>query len=241
MFDSFFNSIFAPLLEWSPKFTLLILSFILTFIITLAYKYLTNQKMMKQHKTEMKDIQKEIKELKDNPKKMMEKQKEMMEKNMKIMTHSFKPMLFTLIPLLIIFSWLNATFIYEPLQPNIEFPVTLEFNKNANNEDVILTSNTLEIEQNEQTIKEGEVKFYITGSSGEHDFTINYNDEEYTKNILITNEWKPIKAEIIKDSNLEKIEIGKRFKPFFGLTWIWVYIIFSMIFSIALRKILKIY
>ena len=241
MLNSFFNSIFLPLITWSSKFSLIIICLILTLVTTLAYKYLTDQKMLKKHKEEIKEMQKEISSLKDNPKKMMEKQKELMEKNMKIMMHSFKPMLITLIPLIIIFSWLNATFVYEPLNPNIEFPVTLTFDNNANNELVSINSETLDIEDNEQTIKESKATFYIKGDTGEHELTVNYNDQEYQKNILITNKWKPQQLEIIEDSNFKKIEIGKRFKPFFGLSWIWIYIIFSIIFSMTLRKILSIY
>lgn len=113
MLDSFFNSIFGFLINWNPLISLLVISFILTLIISLSYKFLTNQKELKQHKEEMDKLQKEIKSLKDNPQKMMDKQKELMEKNLKMMKYQIKPMLFTFIPLIIIFGWLRAT--YEPL------------------------------------------------------------------------------------------------------------------------------
>ena len=113
MLDSFFNSIFGFMINWSPTVGLLVVSFILTLIISLSYKFLTDQKELKKQKEEMTQLQKEIKELKDNPTKMMEKQGELMKKNLGMMKHNIKPMLFTFIPLIIIFGWLRVT--YEPL------------------------------------------------------------------------------------------------------------------------------
>src|SRR3989344_1742544 len=113
MLDSFFNSIFGFLIKINPLLGLLIISFILTLLISLSYKFLTNQKELKQHKEEMNILQKEIKSLKDNPQKMMDKQKELMEKNFKMMKYNIKPMIITFIPLIIIFGWLRVTF--EPL------------------------------------------------------------------------------------------------------------------------------
>ena len=113
MLDNFFNSIFGSLINWNPLMGLLIISLILTLIISLSYKFLTDQKELKEHKEEMSKLQKELKELKDNPKKMMEKQSELMKKNLGMMKHQIKPMLFTFIQLIIIFGWLRIT--YEPL------------------------------------------------------------------------------------------------------------------------------
>jgi len=112
MFDSFFNTVFSPILKLSPAASLLIISLILTLLVTIIYKYTTDQKFLKEAKEEMKILQKEMKEFKDNPSKIMEKQKVLWEKNMKIMMHTLKSSLYTLIPLLIIFSWLRA--IYQP-------------------------------------------------------------------------------------------------------------------------------
>ena len=113
MLDGFFNSIFGSLIEYSPLLAMLIISLILTLLISLAYKFMTNQQELKQHKEEMKAIQKEMKGLKNNPEKMMQKQKDLMEKNMKMMGQNLKPMIITFIPLIIIFGWLRVT--YDPL------------------------------------------------------------------------------------------------------------------------------
>src|SRR3989344_6433721 len=110
MLDGFFNSIFGGIIDKSPLGGLVLVSFILTLLITVAYKYLTDQELMKSLKQEIKDFQKEMKEFKHDPSKVMELQKKDMEKNMKYMVQSFKPTLFTLIPLIIIFGWLKNVY-----------------------------------------------------------------------------------------------------------------------------------
>ncbi len=146
-FTSILDPIFNPLMNFIPNpWNLIFISFILTLIITIVYKYVTKQKLMKELKDDMKSMQEDMKKYKDNPTQMLDLQKKVMEKNLKYMLESLKPTLVTMIPMLLIFNWL---------------------------------------------------RIYYT--------------------------------------NLGDISV------LFGLGWIWIYIIFSIIFSIALRKLLKVY
>lgn len=124
MFDSFFNLTFGPIMNLPAPLNLFIVSLILTVIITLAYKYLTDQKKMKELKDEMKDMQKQMKEMKDKPDKVMSMQKEAMKKNMEYMKHSMKPTLFTFLPIIIIFGWLRK---YFDLQAAAGTPFSFSF------------------------------------------------------------------------------------------------------------------
>ena len=108
--NQFFDLIFGSLVAWSPLYGLIIISFILTLIITVAYKYLTDQNLMKEMKAKLKEYQKQMKENKGDTSKIMEIQKKAMEINMKYMMHSLKPSLFTLLPLILIFNWLRIVF-----------------------------------------------------------------------------------------------------------------------------------
>ena len=141
--NNFFNLIFGWAVNISPLTGMIVISFILTLIVTLVYKWTTDQVMMKSLKDELKQHQKEMKDHKGDPKKMMEIQGKAMEKNMKYFMHSLKPMLITFIPLILVFGWLKE--------------------------------------------------------------------------------------------NYDGVEV------LFGLSWIWSYIIFSIIFSIILRKVMKVY
>ena len=109
--DGFFNIALGGLIDYNPLIALLIISFILTLITTLAYKYLTDQEKIKALKEEIKQIQNDIKQFKDDPKKMMELQKQSFQKGfVDMMKHQMKPLLFTLIPIFIIFSWLKEAY-----------------------------------------------------------------------------------------------------------------------------------
>ena len=107
-YTSFLNPVMDPLMGIPSPWNLILVSFIITAMITLAYKFLTDQKLMKELKAEMKSMQKEMKEFKDHPEKMMSLQKDVMSKNMKYMMQSMKPTLFTFIPIIVIFGWLRA-------------------------------------------------------------------------------------------------------------------------------------
>ena len=108
--DSFFDAMFGSVIEASPLWGVILVSFVFTLLITLAYKYLTDQEVMKSLKAEMKEMRKEMKEYKDNPEKMMQIQKQSFEKSMQQMKMQLKPMLITMIPLLIMFTWLRSTY-----------------------------------------------------------------------------------------------------------------------------------
>src|SRR3989344_3056735 len=104
------NFVFGDLVILNPLIGLIVVSFILTLLITLAYKFLTKQHLMKEWKEELNSYQKQMKEHKHDHKKVIELQKPMMEVQMKYMMHSFRPLLFTFLPLILIFNWLRAVF-----------------------------------------------------------------------------------------------------------------------------------
>lgn len=111
MFDGFFNAIFGNLITYNPLYGLLAVSFVITLIITLVYKFMTDQKELKRVRDETKDIRDQMKLHKDNPQKMSELQKRSLEISMGSFKHQIKPMIVTMIPILIIFGWLKATYI----------------------------------------------------------------------------------------------------------------------------------
>jgi len=119
VFDSFFNSIFGWAIEISPLVGIIVVSFVMTLVATLIHKFMTDQKLLKNNKEEMKQIRKEIKEAAQDPTKMAELNKKSMEKSMTQMKHTLKPILITMIVFFILFSWLRAT--YDPLEVSLWF------------------------------------------------------------------------------------------------------------------------
>lgn len=111
VFDNFFNWIFGPITNnLSTTWSILVLSFIITLFITLAYKFLSNQTEIKRLKDEAKELKKEMKTTKNDPEKLMQIQKQSMQKSMETFRHSMKPMFFYMIPLLLVFGWMSKTF-----------------------------------------------------------------------------------------------------------------------------------
>lgn len=112
MFDGFFNLIFGWTLVFGNLGSVLIMSFIITMIITLIYRYTTDQVVLKDLKDQVKNYQNQIKQLRISGEqdKIMELNKKAMALNMQYMKHSMKPMLYTFVPIIIIWSWLSKLY-----------------------------------------------------------------------------------------------------------------------------------
>ena len=107
-----FDFIFGPLINnLSSPLSLISISFFITLFITLPYKFLTNQQLMKLLKEEIDHLKKEMKEHKDNKEKFNEINQKIMTKSLELSKQSLKPMLFTLLPIFLIFSWMRETYL----------------------------------------------------------------------------------------------------------------------------------
>lgn len=249
-FESILDPIFSPLLGISSWLAILIISTIITVLTTIAYKYLSDQKRIKELKAEMKKSQKKAKELsKTDPQKAMKLQQEMMGKNMELMKHSFKPTLYTLIPIILIFGWLNAHMAYEPLSPGEPFTVTVAFAKESAGAVTISSIPTLQIAKNESATKnitDGKVSWTLRGDAGVYDVLLTHaNGVAVSKEVSITGETgrysnplmptreTPFKTIIIGN---EKIRPLKGFPLVGNWGWLGIYILFSLAVSLSLRK-----
>jgi uncharacterized membrane protein (DUF106 family) len=247
--DSLLNPVFYPLLNATGYFwTLLILSVVITLITTLVYKYTTNQSLMKDLKDEQKALQKQIKELKNEPEKAMHAQKRMMEINGKYMMHSFKPLLYTFLPIIIFFGWMNSHLGYYPLMPNQEFSVTMNFDVNVGGEvNLILPRGLNSISSLNQSIAAERATWVLKGDVGEYLLNYNFKGKTYSQQILISDQ-KEYKEPITRINKDGVKNIVADLKPvmllnlgFHTFGWLGSYIIFSMVISIILRKVMKVY
>lgn len=248
----FLTPVFKPLLELGPFWAIFIISLLISLIITFVYKWVTDQKLMKSLKEEQKEMQKQVKALKDNPQEMMKVQKEAMKKNMTYMKHSFKPTLITILPIIIIFGWMAAHFSYEPIYPGETYSITALFEKGISGEaELIPDKNTELISDAVQEINSETTWKLKSKTEGTHILEVKYDDQSYHKKVLITKELayeEPFTT--FQHSDLKQINIDyNKLKPLgpdfsiFGWQpgWLGLYIIFSLIFSMSLRKLLKIY
>ena len=123
--NSFFNFIFGWVIALGKPWSVIVISLILTLLVNLAVKFLSDQKAMKTLKEETKLLNEEMKKFKNDPSKYLELQKKAMQSNLEYMKHSMRPTLFTLLPLLLIFGWLRETFPREEILINLPFSLPL--------------------------------------------------------------------------------------------------------------------
>lgn len=247
VFDSFFDFVFGPVLELPTFWAVLVMSLIISLIITFIYKYTTNQNLMKELKDEIKELQKWARELKDNPSEMMKVNKKMMETNMKYMTHSLKPTLITFIPIILIFGWMGSNFAYEPIKPKQEFAVNAFFAEGESGKIKIYAPEEIEVQGDaEKEIKDGRSSWLLRGEKGEYLLEFGINGEKQSANVLIDDAKYSEPVKKIKNSRIKEIVVGNQKKivmNLFGweLGWLGTYIIFSIVFSMGLRKLMKLY
>jgi len=250
--DPVFNPVLGPLLNWSPFWGIVVLSLIITVLVTLVYKYTTNQSEMKRLKDQQKEFQKKMKELKEQPEEMMKIQKEAMSQNLEYMKHSFKATLITMLPIILIFGWMAAHLSYEPIYPGEQYSITASF-KGVTAVQLIVDNNTEILNGANQSVQDNKATWNLKSSEGQHLLTVSTGTTEQNKKVLIT---KTLNAEdaitTYANSDITQIMInyqqlrplGHNFTvPLFNWQpgWLGIYIILSILFSIGLRKILNVY
>ncbi|MDO8740366.1 MAG: EMC3/TMCO1 family protein [Candidatus Woesearchaeota archaeon] len=254
---SFLDPVLGPLLQLNTFLAIFIISLLISLIIIVAYKYLTNQKLMKEMKDDLKKYQAEMKQNKSDPKRVMEIQKKSMEINMKYMSHSMRPTLITLLPIILIYGWLAANFDYHPILPGQDFNVTLDLVEGATGAAAlsIMPEGIMVLGNATQQIVNNKAMFKLNGKEGEYKLTYSLNNKTYSNELLITKGRTYKQPEIIlKDSMIKKITVGNEkmiVMNLFGIQeggwlkgrfgWLGTYIILSLIFSMGLRKLMKVY
>ena len=114
------SKIFDLLFGWavviSPLVGIIFISFVLSMISSIAWKYLTDQTLLRSLRDKTKSLHEELKKHKGDPKKLTELNAKMAKENFEIMKiqykQSIKPMIATLIPFALAFVWIRKT--YEP-------------------------------------------------------------------------------------------------------------------------------
>ena len=253
------------LLILGPMPAIILLSLAVSLVVTLIYKYTTNQKAMAAIKSDLDRLRKEIKTTKDT-KKLGEINKEMMTKTMDQFRASMKPMIITLIPALLILGWMQGNIAYQQIMPGEEFTTTATFQKEATGEITLNAPQGLQLLSDAKQKAEDKATWKLKGNEGAYELEYSYNNEIYTREVIITKKWEykdPILEKekkflwmntgdaypIKKDSQLQRITIDhKPVRPFGELSllgwhpgWLGTYIILSLIFSLLLRAVLKVH
>ena len=260
MIETLLNPIMSPLLKLHPFLAVIIITFVTTLMVTLIYMWMTDQKLMKHLKDELKRYQDDMRKHGSNTKKLLEIQKKALDVNMKYLMASLKPTLVTFIPIIIVFAWVNAAMAYQPVHTAEEFTTTIEFQKGIKGIVEITTPKGIELlSPKNLSVNYDTQKAYSwkMKSAEEGQYLLEYKvtrdmqgvgaEMNYKKDVLVSNEQTitaPIKY--VGDNVVKQVKIDQKpliIVSIFGLNlnWLWTYVILSIIFSLALRKIMNVY
>ncbi|MEK6901770.1 MAG: EMC3/TMCO1 family protein, partial [Nanoarchaeota archaeon] len=209
--DTIFNPVFLPLLELNVFVGIIILSALITLVVTLGYKYFSNQDEMKRLKERQKEFQAQMKSMRDKPEEMMKVQKEAMSVNFEYMKHSFKPMLITMLPVLIIFSWMAGHLSYEPIYPGESFSVSAVFKEGLVGKAMIKVGEGVEVlNEKEQEIKDGKAMWSLRAAKeGDYNITVISGTVTQSRVVLVSKELKVADAlNAFSHSDIEQINVN---------------------------------
>lgn len=235
-----------------PKefFIILAASIVLSFIVTLIYKYTTNQKEMKRIKDQMKEYQKEMKLHRNDQKKMMEINQDMMKINTQYMTKSMRSSFFTIVPAMVIFYLLMGVVAFMPVTPGSTFTMTANLNNNYNASSLNLQLPAgfalLNTTINRQTI---DYEIMAPNTTGNYTMTLKYGNDTYPKPVAVTHQDFREKATskyshgALKQAKINYNQRSIVQLPFWPhrLNWLWTYLILAVIFGSLTRRILKVH
>jgi hypothetical protein len=131
-----------------------------------------------------------------------------------------------------------------------QFQVMLDFQKDSLGNVTLTVPEGIEIQGDAvQEIVMNKAAFVLKGEKGEYtddrSLRFEYGQRLYFKDVVITDGYDYAKKqELIKNSNLKSISLDYKKKIVLpGLNWGWLgaYIIFSIIFSMTVRKWMKVY
>lgn len=114
MIEAYYNllsTVFAPILAFPPFLAELILAGVITFVITLFYKYMVDQSKVKQLKSDIKAMQEKIKEVQKSDSKEANKMMgDMFKLTNQQMVLNFKPMLPAMVIVFALLPWMAKIF-----------------------------------------------------------------------------------------------------------------------------------
>jgi len=135
----------------------------------------------------------------------------------------------------------------RPIVPGQEFATSVTLEENVYGEIELSVPEGIVINgASRKEVKDGEIKWLLSGDEGEYLLEYIFQGKTYSKEVLISQRGYEEPSKRIKDGIVKTIEIGHRQNKLLNLFgwkvgWLGTYIIFSIIFSILVRKVVKVY
>ncbi len=247
MNGNFLSPFLSPLLNSLGSLWFVVLvSLFVSLLTIIVYKFTTDQTLMKSIRDDLKKMQDQMKKSMHDQKKVAALQKEMMDKQWVMMRHSFTSTLITMLPIIVLFGWLTAHLSFVPIQQDVQFTVDVTFDDYVGNVTLMAPKEITVVGSVTKPVASN-VEWRLSGKTGEYLLEWNVGDKTYTKEVVITSEQAYADSvKVVNDGVVKQITINYKkniILNLFGwkLGWLGSYIIFALIFSMILRKLLKVY
>jgi hypothetical protein len=143
---------------------------------------------------------------------------------------------------------MSSTFSYESIKPQQEFSISVFLEKNADGNIVLIAPEGITVVGDKsKKIENGKAEWALKGAEGEHLIEFIYNGEKQQHTILVTTDGKYSSPTKKTNGAIKSISVNYKklvilpinYKDWFG--WLGTYILFSIAFTIGLRKVMKVY
>lgn len=244
-------------LAWDPLVVILLVSFFLSLMIVMFHKFFTDQEKLKKIKEEIDEMRDRLKVMQKEVRKedsdvtqeeMMALQKKMMSKSFERTKDTMKVSLFTFIPIIFIFGFMNSHYIHESINPGDNFEMSVYMHENVSLDVVSQLNGTLISQDFENELIKKTYSF-STDTKGLYVVDFIYDGDTYSKEVLVSDIQEYTEQTRNFDSNIiKRISIDyDKLTPLGDISifgwqpgWLGVYIIFSIIFNMSLRKLLEV-
>ncbi len=247
------DPLLQPLLVLKPLYLILLTSFFLTVIITIIYKYTTDQSRVKFLRAETKKLQKELrnKELQADKEQFEAKQKHLTAMSMEMMKSNFKPMLFTMLPVFLILGWMSSHLALDPIAPGEFFTVDV-FTDASYTGAVVMKHDEIYSEGGSSKIPiDGKTIWKLRSQdSGRYILQFKADDTFAEKAVKVTDVLdSEIPSEQYDDGPITAITVHQeKLTPLGDFSirswkpgWLAVYIVISIVMSLIIRKALGVH
>lgn len=263
-----FDVMLLPFKELPVFFGLLVISLITGYLAVVIFKYVSNQKALKEIMNRIKMHFAEILLYRDDFRQILFAQKEILKYNFLYFIRTIKPAIPIVVIVLTILSQINLRYSFQPVSPDepLTVKVTMSNNPEAGNkEDVILyLPHGFEAVSPAFHMASEQIEWKINGSrTGEFDLAFQVGQDIFHKKVLIGKPtmpfsphlgkqgfvekvFNPLEELLPENSPIEAIDLGYQARNFnlgvFGWSvhWLVAFLVIAIIFGLYCRKLLKV-
>jgi len=142
-------------------------------------------------------------------------------------------------------SWMTANLAFAPIGVSEQFTVTVSFDDYIGNAELFVPAGMTIVDSAVKEISK-KVDWRLSGDAGEYLLEWQVDSRSYTKDVIIGSKEYSEQIRKVDDGIVKQIRLNYKPQKILNLLgwrlgWLGSYIIFALIFSLVLRKLLRVY